>query len=183
MGKECLNQEQIEELEKKALAGDANAMLMFGALLIVDGYYENGKDFLSQAAKKKNARAQFWLDIHEKWTKALASIKADVLNPLQIPFWNIRKGNQPESFGILPLADGMVLVLIKQDTPANAPANFAHVHTETIMEKYFHTMIHTWNFYVDGELKMKDIKPTKNTKYLISIMHYMLENYPELRWI
>ena len=182
MGKVFFNQNQIEELEKKALAGDAEAMLKFGVLLIAYGYYEDGKDFLSKAAKKKNERARFWLDIHEKWTKALASIKSDVLNPKQIPLWNIKKGVLQERFGILPLSNGMLMVLVKQDTPANAPENFVHVHTETIMEKYFHILIHSWNFYVTGELKMKDIKPTKNAKYLISIMHYMLENYPELRW-
>ena len=176
-----MNQKEIEALIEKAKAGDADAQYMFGLLNILNGYYEQACGCMRDAAKQNHPKALDWISRHKKLTDALASIKADLLNGLQIKVWNVKKGEQPEEFGINPLTDGAVLILARKGNAAVSSMNFAHFHSELIKEEYFHIMYDRWELYLAGKLMAKDIKPAKNAKYLISIIHYMLENNAELR--
>ena len=176
-----MNQKEIEALIEKAKAGDADAQYMFGLLNSLNGYYEQACGYIKDAAKQKHSQTLDWISRHKKLTEALASVKADTLTGLQIKIWNAKKGEQSEAFGMNALSDGAVLVIINKDDEAGSPFNFAHFHSELIKEEYFHIMYDRWELYLAGKLMAKDIKPAKNAKYLISIIHYMLENNAELR--
>ena len=178
-----MNQNEIEELEKTAKTGNADAQYMFGILNSLNGYYELAREYISDSAKQNYPKALDWISRHKKLTNLLASITANLLNGgLQIKVWNVKKGEQAEVFGINPLSDGAVLILTKKENAANSSINFTHYHSELIKEKYFHIMYDRWELYLNGVLQSKDIKPTKNSKYLISIIHYIIENNKDLKW-
>lgn len=174
-----MNQNKIEELEKAAKAGNADAQYLFGDLLVLNGYYDDGSNFLTKAAANNQKQAIVWVEYHKKLIQALKDIESDMLNPKLINVWDTKKGDLPDKFGIMPLSNSELIVLIQKD---DIDTNFKHYHSELISEKYFHIMFARWKLYLDGVLKSKDIKPTKNAKYLISIIHFIIENNPELKW-
>lgn len=174
-----MNQNKIEELEKAAKAGNADAQYLFGDMLVLNGYYEDGCNFIAKAAENKQKHATAWVEYHKKLIKALKDIKSDMLAPKLIKVWNAKKGELPDEFGIMPLSNGELIVLTQKD---DIDTTIKHYHTELISEKYFHIMYARWKLYLDGILQSKDIKPTKNAKYLISIVHYFLENNEDLKW-
>ena len=173
-----MTQQDIQELEKKAKEGDSSAQFIFGRLLVVNNYYEPGKDFIIKAAEQQNEEAQKWIVLHQKLTKALESVDvSESREGKKLHLWNVKDGDSTEIFSFSSLTAGSVIVFVDKSEENN---DFKHFHTELISEQYFHTLFDLWNAYLNGAIKVKDIKPTKNARYLISILHYIIGNNPEL---
>ena len=172
-----MTQQDIQELEKKAIAGDQAAQFSFGRLLVVNNYYEAGKDFIVKASEQQNEDAVKWIALHQKLTKALETVDiSESMEGKKLNLWNVKEGEGKDIFSFSSLTDESIIIFIdKSDGPIK------HFHTELISEKYFHILFDLWEAYLNGVIKIKDIKPTKNAKYLISILHYILENNPELQ--
>lgn len=96
----------------------------------------------------------------------------------KIDFWNLKKGYGTESFSFSPLSNEEIFIFCENKNDNDNV--FRHFHTEMINEKYFHILFDLWGLYINGKIKNKDIKPTKNVKYVISILHYIIENTPTL---
>ena len=52
---------ELQELEKQAKKGDPSAQFSFGQLLIVNNYYEEGKDFIVKSSEQQNEHALQWI--------------------------------------------------------------------------------------------------------------------------
>ena len=175
-----MTQEEIMMLETKANAGDAVAQYDFGRLLIVNNYYDAGKDFISKAAEQQNEAAKKWIELHKKLTTALEKIDGyETMQGKLIKLWNVKKGESSATFSFTALQDGAVMVFVDKSENENSP--FKHFHTELISEQYFHILFDLWPSYLDGKIPTKEIKPTRNAKYLISILHYLFETNPDLQ--
>ena len=175
-----MTQEEIQELEKKAKQGDAVAQFNFGLLLVVNNYYEDGRDFIAKAAEQEDANAKGWIEAHNKLTTALETVDtSESMQGKKIHLWNVKKGEQSDEFSFSNLNEGSVIVFVDKSEDKNS--TFKHFHTEIISENYFHILFDLWKVYSSGELPASAIKPTKNAKYLISILHYLIENSPDLQ--
>lgn len=174
-----MTQMELQELEKQAKKGDSSAQFSFGLLLVLNNYYDEGKEFIVKSSEQQNEEALRWISIHQELTKALESVEVDDdVKGKKIDFWNLKKGYGTESFSFSPLSNEVIFIFCENK---NDNDNFfRHFHTEMINEKYFHILFDLWGLYINGKIKNKDIKPTKNAKYLISILHYIIENTPTL---
>ena len=173
-----MTQQDIQDLEKKAQEGEPSAQFDFGRLLVINNYYEPGKDFITKAAEQRNEGALKWIEVHQKLTKTLESVDVSESEERKmLHLWNVKDGERTESFSFTSLTAGSVIVSVNKSEGNN---NFKLFHTEVISEQYFHILFDLWNAYLKGVIKTKDIKPTKNAKYLISILHYIIGNNSEL---
>lgn len=113
------------------------------------------------------------IEAHKMLTAALEKIECEKSFPpsgKHIKIWDVKNGEQAEEFGFSELNDGFVLLFIDK---SQGPSK--HFHTEFIEEEYFHSLLDLWPSYLNGKVPVAKIKPTKNAKYLVSIMHYLFE--------
>lgn len=52
---------ELQELEKQAKKGDPSAQFSFGLLLVVNNYYEEGKEFIVKSSEQQNEHALQWI--------------------------------------------------------------------------------------------------------------------------
>lgn len=178
-----MTQQEVDELQVKAQNGDAAAQYEFGLLLVVNNYYDAGKNFITKSAEQKNENALVWIDAHKKLTAALEtdySTKSFSMKEpgKQIRLWNVKKGELADDFYFSSLRDGEILIFVDK---TESSASIKHFHNEIISEEYFHILYDLWNAYMNEKIPAKTIKPTRNAKYIISILHFLIESNTELQ--
>ena len=56
-----MTHQELQELEKQVKEGNPLAQFSFGQLLIVNNYYEEGKDFIVKSSEQQNEHALQWI--------------------------------------------------------------------------------------------------------------------------
>ena len=56
-----MTQQELQELEKQVKEENPLAQFSFGQLLIVNNYYEEGKDFIVKSSEQQNEHALQWI--------------------------------------------------------------------------------------------------------------------------
>ena len=102
---------ELQELEKQAKKGDPSAQFSFGLILVLNNYYDEGKEFIVKSSEQQNEEALRWISIHQELTKALESVEVDdVVKGKKIDFWNLKKGYGTESFSFSPLSNEEIFI-------------------------------------------------------------------------
>lgn len=169
----AMTQQDINELEKKANEDNPEALYELGILHSVNNYYEKGKMMIEEAAERGNEDAKLWIKTHNTLSEILKKIEHHKL----IKVWNIKKGFLSQSFECSPLEQGSIMIFINKTTCSE----FKNIHVEMIKEEYFHTMLDLWKAYAEGKIPLNEIKPTRNAKYLVSILKYVIEVNKDLK--
>lgn len=56
-----MTQMELQELEKQAKKGDPSAQFSFGLLLVLNNYYDEGKEFIVKSSEQQNKHALQWI--------------------------------------------------------------------------------------------------------------------------